>query len=300
MTGVNACREEAFTNRFRNSNREGELVTYVDKKLTEILQRNKKGEKMKKINVYLRILILISLGLLAILSSQIINNDFWKATFSNVGSAILVAGILTVLSEFFLKRDLVDYVIERIGLKMQIDHSGLQEIYTSASDINYVSLLREARLTVDIVHINGLEWIGRHIDEVKKILNRKDCTIQVFLMSPESIFLEALSQHFNQSKEDMIKKIESSVREWTKLAESDNPLKGRLKIYYHTEHPTASLIRVDNKIINIQNRLVSGKSKKLFCTIFQSTNHEDDMYSLQVREIKELERSSKLIYESKN
>gem|GEM_PF-4121118 len=35
MTGVNACLEEAFTNRFRNTKREGELVTYVDKKLDE-------------------------------------------------------------------------------------------------------------------------------------------------------------------------------------------------------------------------------------------------------------------------
>lgn len=254
---------------------------------------------MKKINVYLKILILISLGLMSVIVSQIIENDFWKASFSNIGSAVLVAGILAVISEAILRRELLDYIIEKINLKIQIDQSGLKEIYSYASNINYASLLQEAQLSVDIVHMNSKEWIGRHIDEIRDILNQKSCTIQVFLMSPDSIFLEPLSQHFNQSKEDMIKKIEGSVKEWKGISEKKQPLKGKLKIYYHNEHPTASLVRVDNKIINIQNRMVSGKSKKLFCTVFQSLNREDDIYSLYNREIRELESRSILIYESK-
>lgn len=246
----------------------------------------------------MKIFFLIALGLLSFIISQCIEeNIFWKGVFSNIGSAILVAGILTVMSEYVLKNELIEFLLEKVKLKTQIDSMGLEEIHSSASKIDYTKILSNSISSIDVVHTNGAEWIGRHMDIVREVLETKNCTIRVFLMSPSSVFLDAFAQHIKQPQEYIINRIQESVELW-KSAVDVNVLKGKLKIYYHNVNPTSSLVRVDNRIINIQNKLISVRSKKLLCTIFRSTGREDDMFSVLSNEIKVIEERSELVFES--
>lgn len=60
-----------------------------------------------------------------------------NSLISNVGSVILVSGIYTTIDNMYLKKSLIELVIQKVRLDKEIDDTGLIKIDSVLTNINY-------------------------------------------------------------------------------------------------------------------------------------------------------------------
>ena len=56
---------------------------------------------------------------------------------SNVGSVLLVSGIYTIIDNMYLKKSLIELVIQKVSLDKEIDVTGLIKIDSVLTNIGY-------------------------------------------------------------------------------------------------------------------------------------------------------------------
>jgi len=242
---------------------------------------------------WLTIIGLLAFGLGLVLISQKTTNEFWKATWSNLASAIMVAGIFSAVNEKLMKDKLVELILSKIKLKDRIDKTGIEEVYTDIRDIDYRYYLKDAKNFIDIIHVYGRTWTTNNLDEIREKLFYSNCQIRIILVSPESIFIEGLANYYNISPEELKHRISEVTKMWTDLAEEKNRRKkskttSSLKLFYHKGQPASSLYRIDERIINVQNKFSGMRSKKLPTIVCRNTSQTDDLYENFLKEIEDL------------
>jgi hypothetical protein len=254
--------------------------------------RKEKPQK-KQWSFWFTNLLLIIFGMIFILLSQILTNEFWKASCSNIASAIIVAGIFSVINEKISKDSLIELILAKMKLKQEIDSTGIEEVFTDISNVDYRYYLKTAKKSIDIVHVYGRTWTTNNMDEIEEKLLNTNCQIRVILLSPHSPFIDGLASYYNITPEDLVSKIEEVTDMWKclyakKMQRKKRSTQSSLTLYYHNGQPASALYRIDNRIINVQSKFSGGRSKKLPTLVCIDTERADDLYGNFYKEIQEL------------
>ncbi len=246
----------------------------------------------------LTILATIIVGLILFWVTEYIPNILFKSVVSNVASALFISGVFGAVNEYMLKNSLVDLILDKLKLKEDIDRTGIEEVFFGISDIDYKYYIKRAKKNIDIVHVYGRTWTNTNIDVITETLMNSSCKIRVILVSPESPFVPALSEHYGTdvnpvSVDDLKKTMTDVAGIWKELSNKYNAhrsrrAKGSLKLYYHNGPPTNSIYRIDDRVILVTGKTTKSKSTILPSFICKDTNKNEDLYNIYIDEIENL------------
>jgi hypothetical protein len=258
-----------------------------------------KSKEIYRAQFWIGILAQLAAGVIFLLISEKIGDGIWNGVTENIGTAFFFTGIFGLVQEFILKDKLVDVILSKLKLKEDIDRTGIESVFFGISDIDYGFFLKKAKKNIDIVHIYGRTWTNSNIDEIEDRLMNSNCRIRVVLLSPDSLFVPALAEHYNQSPETLKKTIEDVSLLWKKAYEKTEKRRKRRQssseLYYHTGMPANSLYRIDDRIIFVQNKMTKGKSKRLPSFIYRKSEKAESLYNDQLGEIEVLIQESEKV-----
>lgn len=219
---------------------------------------------------------------------------------SNIGSVLLVSGIYTIIDNMYLKKSLIELVIQKVSLDKEIDDTGLIRIDSVLTNIGYKEHFEQATSNIDIIHNYARTWTTNNFDFIKNTIMNKGCHLRVVLLNPESPFVPALEKHYGYAEGHLIELINEVTEKWKSLyyeveekrkaclkkknSSYKNKQCGSVELYYFNGQPTNSLYRIDNKIIVVNAKNSKEKSIYLPYTVFQN-NGEKGLYHVYLQEI---------------
>lgn len=254
-------------------------------------------------------------GLVFVIISKL-SNGFWYSLAYDIGSIILISGVYTVLDTCFLKNSLVNLVIEKVNLNKQINETGLIEIGNNLLDIKYKDYFVAAEKNIDILHIYGRTWTNQNIDFIKDAVLNKKCHLRIIILSPDSLFLPALEDHFGYSFGELKKYINDVTKVWKacykplaekqkyfsdKVYRRSNPKNykskdhGTMQLYYHKGQPTNSIYRIDDKIVVVETKTSRIKSTNMSYTIYKKNKDCNNLYDIYLQELDRLIQESEKV-----
>lgn len=219
---------------------------------------------------------------------------------SNIGSVLLVSGIYTIIDNMYLKKSLIELVIQKVSLDKEIDDTGLIKIDSVLTNIEYREHFEKATSNIDIIHNYARTWTTNNFDFIRNTVMNKECHLRVVLLNPESPFVPALEKHYGYAEGHLIELINEVTEKWKSLycdveekrkacskkksSTYKNKHCGSVELYYFNGQPTNSLYRIDDKIIVVNAKNSKEKSVYLPYTIFQN-NGEKGLYHVYLEEI---------------
>ena len=216
---------------------------------------------MKK---YLNILIatlLVAIGIGCYLGQAHVNSNTspgWYTALGNIGSAILICGLLTFLQDLITKQIEDANLRSLLGISSSIRESRLKTILTDSSQFNYKDLIIKSADFSAILN-DGLRWVGNNSPHLEKRFSRKNTVTEFFFVDPESHFSHALAQKTDKTHDELKSKIEQSV---SQLVSTYNKTckAGELRIYYLKNYPTQTLFYADDSVVVTPYQVSSGRS----------------------------------------
>ena len=253
--------------------------------------------RMKGDNKFLSRHIIVALGcaIIGILCMWLGNQ-----LVSNIGSVLLVSGIYTIIDNMYLKKSLLELVIQKVSLDKEIDDTGLIKIDSVLTDIGYRELFEKAASNIDIIHNYARTWTTNNFDFIRNTVMNKECRLRVVLLNPESPFVPALEKHYGYAEGHLAELINEVTEKWKSLycdveekrkvcsekksSTYKNKHYGSVELYYFNGQPTNSLYRIDNRIVVVNAKNSKEKSVFLPYTIFLN-NGEKGLYHVYLKEI---------------
>ncbi len=226
---------------------------------------------------------------------------YGNALFINIGAVVLVSGIYTVVDNMYLKKSLIELVIEKVSLDRDIDGMGLIKIGSTLTEIDYKDLFENAKSNIDIVHNYARTWTANNYDFIKNAVLNKECKLRIALLNPDSPFIPALEKHYEYPEGHLIDLIKEVSDRWEGLAKEieekkticeskktsstyKNKKYGEIELFYFNGQPTNSFYRIDDKIIVVNSKSSREKSVYLPYAIYKE-NKEDGLYNVYLNEI---------------
>lgn len=219
---------------------------------------------------------------------------------SNIGSVLLVSGIYTIIDNMYLKKSLIELVIQKVSLDKEIDDTGLIKIDSVLTNIGYRDHFEKVTSNIDIIHNYARTWTTNNFDFIRNTVLNKECHLRVVLLNPESPFVPALEKHYGYAEGHLIELINEVTEKWKSLYRDveekrkacskkksstyKNKHCGSVELYYFNGQPTNSLYRIDDKIIVVNAKNSKEKSVYLPYSIF-SNNGEKGLYHVYLKEI---------------
>lgn len=229
---------------------------------------------------------------------------------SNVGSVLLVSGIYTIIDNMYLKKSLIELIIQKVRLDKEIDDTGLIKVDSTLTNIEYKEYYENAKSYIDIVHNYARTWTTNNFDFIRDAVMNKECRLRVVLLNPESLFIPALEAHYGYAEGQLIALIDEVTDKWKSLSHDveekreaclkkknstyKNKYCGSVELYYFNGQPTNSLYRIDDKIIVVNAKNSKEKSVYLPYTIFQD-NGEKGLYQIYLKEIDTIIKEAKRV-----
>lgn len=223
-----------------------------------------------------------------------------NSLISNVGSVLLVSGIYTIVDNMYLKKSLIELVIQKVSLDKEIDDTGLIKVDSTLTNIPYKEYFENAKSDIDIIHNYARTWTTNYFDFIKNTVMNKECRLRVILLNPESPFISALEEHYGYAEGRLVDLIKEVADKWKSLycdveekrkeclkkksSTYKNKHCGSVELYYFNGQPTNSIYRIDDKIIVVNAKSSKKKSVYLPYTIFQN-NGEKGLYHMYLEEI---------------
>lgn len=239
-------------------------------------------DKKYYLSNFIIVLIIVPVGLILM----------WKGNsfLNNVGTVLLVSGIYTILDNMFLKKSLVDLVLQKVNLQKDIVNTGLVKVGFVINNINYPEYFENAKSEIVIVHNYAQTWTNSYFDFIKKTITSKNCCLRVVLLNPKSAFVPALEKHYNYPQGELSKIIVNITNKWKELYDETERLRkeghtcGNVELYYFNGQPTNSIYRIDDNIIVVNAKNSKSRSSYLPYMIYKN-NGETGLFHVYLKEI---------------
>jgi hypothetical protein len=197
--------------------------------------------------VAMLVAVLVGIGLLA-LSAQ---HEWWlkhpwaEVVIREVGSLILVTGLLSLWWERIARRAVAEEVLTRIGTNQDIARAGLVRVTdTFHRDIDWQRHFRSAH-EIDVYFAYGRTWLATHIDDLRDAAER-GATIRVILPDPQNDEVTRnLAHRFAMERQQIVELIQQSTENIRALASP----KHNVEVWYLPETPVFSFYRFDDVAI---------------------------------------------------
>lgn len=220
-----------------------------------------------------------------------------NSLINNIGAVLLVSGIYTIIDNMYLKKSLIELVVQKVSLDKEIDDTGVIKIDSILTNINYRELFEEASSSIDIVHNYARTWTTNNFDFIRKTVMSKECRLRVVLLNPSSPFVPALEKHYGYAEGHLEELINEVSDRWKSLYREVEEKKknhgtcGTVELYYFNGQPTNSIYRADDKIIVVNAKNSKEKSVYLPYTIYQN-NGEKGVYNIYLKEVEAIIREA--------
>lgn len=205
--------------------------------------------------------ILIILGLVCYFVQTKIpiqTNPGLNTIFGNLGSAVLICGLLNLLQDLITKKYDDDRLRELLGISLSIKQSLLKTILTDSSEYNYKDIIMKS-INFHAIMNDGLRWIGNNSAFLEKRFSKKATMTEFYLVNPEGMFCPALALKTEKEVCDLQSKIKSSVDQ-IEATFNRSKRQGTLRIYYLKNYPTQTLFYSDDSVIVTPYQTSSGRS----------------------------------------
>lgn len=206
----------------------------------------------------LAILVIVSL-LLLLVQVQIEHNKFWYNTLGNIANTFLISGTLTLLCQLFSKKEEDHQLHQMLKISDSIQQCGLKNIHPDVLHSDFSDLLEKADHFTAIMN-DGLRWFGNHTHLVEARFNRRGTVTEFFLVNPDSIICQLLSEKVKLDHEFMQGKIHQS-RKGIEATYHKSRKRGALRIYYLRDFPTQSLFVTEQQVIATPYQMSPGRSE---------------------------------------
>lgn len=223
-------------------------------------------------------------------------SSFGYKFFTDLGSAILVSGVISFISQIMLKKEFDLDLAEKMKISESINSSGLTTILTDASKYDYTEIMMKARNFCVIIN-DGKRWVENHSQKLKDRFDKTSNTTEFFIVNPEGPFFKALAVKTNKNEEELRAKIENTI---TLLKEiySESKKKSKLNIYYLKNYPTQTLFYSDNKVVVTPYQTSSGRNTiPLYEYSFKT--HKESIGKHLNEDLKKVREESTLIWEGR-
>jgi len=241
---------------------------------------------------------LLSMGLICLFAAEYISSRVWGNVVSEIGSAILISGILGIIDEYVLKESLVELILNKMNIKDTLNNTGLEELVSGITEINYKYYFKNAKNCIDIVHIYGQTWTNNNIDEITERVVNGNCKVRVILVDPGSEFVPALEKHFEYEDGKLSRLIKEVSKVWKSKHEKKQERRkrvtqGSIQLFYHKGQPTNAMYRIDDRVIVVQTKTTREKTTRMPAMIFKDTNKKECFYNIYLKEIEQLIKESR-------
>jgi len=234
----------------------------------------------------------------------------------SLGSIFLISGIYSIIESYYLRKSMIDMVIEKVQLDSSIDETGLVKVGANLADIPYQSYFKEASSHIDILHVYARTWTNTNYDFIKDAVLNTRCRLRVILINPESLFVPALEKHYGYSAGDLKKYIEEVTQQWKQLAKEveekrkfctdktyrrnhrksyKNRICGNVELYYFNGQPTNSLYRIDDKMITVGTKTSKDRSVHIPYMIYTNNDNSNNMYKMYLAELEKIVKEAEKV-----
>ena len=202
-------------------------------------------------------LVLVCLGLGGLWGASLLHKDHetWARFLDHMSAALLVVGLISVLEKLVAEREAMKHWIEMFDLRESVHRAGIESAYLGAGDCDYSEILLRSQC-VTIVLNDGKKWTNdKKADLLRKRLAKPGFETIVFLLNPESPFLDELAKktHATEVTPEVEKgRIQQKIRETISALRDlhlESEKKGTLEIRLLLRFPTYTLCIGDDSAI---------------------------------------------------
>ncbi|MDU8023297.1 MAG: hypothetical protein E7J15_06000 [Neisseria sp.] len=243
--------------------------------------------------------ILIILGLLSLIikTKLATSNNPINLYISDLPSTFLITGLLSLLFKLVQDKETMSSIRKLFKIHESIDVIGLKEIHSSSSNYNYENIIINSD-TLSIVMNDGQRWVGNNIVALEKRFCKKS-DLFIFLVHPESKFLDILAEKTNNDDTEGLKnKINSTVSR-IKEAYEKSTKKGNVIIYgINKVFPTKSIFLTEDTLLETPYQTSSGRVT-IPMYIYEKVSYQNSIYEFVAHDIEELKKESEKIWGTK-
>ncbi len=272
--------------------------------LHKIFYQTKGEQNLKRIldndyNIRLLLsnLLFFLIGILLFFISEHIKSASLKNITISIASIMLVSGIYNIINEYIIKKSLIDYIIVRVGLKKSVDYTGLQDVILKMNEVDFSNYIISVKKEIDIVHSYGETWTRNYYNIIEEEAEKRELNIRIFLLNPDSLFCESLSNHYDKTCEDMKNRIQKAAKQWYKLKMRLEEKKSSVEIYYFDGNPVHSLYRFDTTMVIILNKINNDYSHRIPTLICRKKEEQNGLFTIFNNEIIDLLKTTKVFEE---
>lgn len=256
-------------------------------------------EKIKNLSVFLSLVCII-----LILGLQLYGEKYldikWVNSFTNITTAVLASMLVSLYSEYALRKDTKEEILKMLSVKSSISNSGLIEYFDSFKEINIGKFIESSKKVKMYLNF-GTTLFNSNVDKLENFLMKKGNELHIYILHENNRFIDGLSEHWGYdnsryNKQGIIDKIENTkntLDQLVKRLEKKKKLKGTLKIYQLTRHPVFySFYVFDDKIIYCPAKIAESKSIVPSAFVVQMTSEKNGIYSKCLQELNSIHEDS--------
>lgn len=239
--------------------------------------------------------IIIILGLvIQSIKVEIGVNSPYYPYISDLPSTLLITGMITLLFKIFQDKETFSKIRDLFKIHEGIEKIGLKQIYESVNNFNFEEIVENSD-SLYVVMNDGERWIGNQIVSIEKRLSKKS-EFHLFLVDPDSPFIEILSKKTNTSSDKIKDKIKTSLSR-LKEAYSKVDGKGKIVVYGINTFPTKSIFITESVLVETPYQVSSGRVT-IPLYIYSKVNYENSIYGFVKNDIEALKKESKILWDS--
>ena len=190
------------------------------------------------------------------------NHPVLRKVIQSLAALLLTSGIVSIFLNLLVRKQLVRFWLDAIGVKESIELAGLHEICLDFYAYEFGTLIRESK-RIDTYVIHADKWIGNRINDFREFLSRKDHEFRICFLDEDSPCVPVLSKEFNYEEGQMASKVQTSISAIRSLID-ENTKSGQssawVRIWKQTRTPKYTYYRFDDKFVFVPYNLASARS----------------------------------------
>lgn len=241
--------------------------------------------------------ILIILGLASIAyKGNLQPGDALLPYLSDVSSALLVGGLLSLLFKLFQDKESESTLRRLLRIHDSVDELGLREILPEVQGYNFTPLIFGSD-HLSVVMNDGLRWIGNNTVHLQERFSKKTET-DFFLVDPDSSFVKSLAEKTSTTESDLSKKIHEA---WQRIEDAYNhsSKKGVVRIYRIRTYPTKSMFFTEDALVETPYQTASGRAS-IPVFVYAKVARDDSPYFFAKNDIEAMRKEAALEKEYKS
>ncbi|SDX22545.1 hypothetical protein [Lysobacter enzymogenes] len=244
--------------------------------------------------IYIIASIMIIIGLVVIAYGGALDQTSWQKPYlSEVSSALLVGGLLSLLFKIFQDKETNSTLRRLLRIHDSVDELGLVEILPEVQGYNFTEMLEDSD-QLFVVMNDGQRWVGNYATSLCKRFSKKSTT-EFFTVDPASSFVDTLAKKIGSDPAALRSKIEDSWKR-IQVAYENSEKKGSVVIYSIETFPTRSIFLTEDCLIETPYQTAAGRAKiPLFK--YRRVARSDSPFSFALNDVQQLRKEAKKVIE---